>query len=79
MKAQGVQRRTTLGARKSRRNDRHGQPGPRHGAELGAREAQSGFRRHRCEKDGRPWGGQVRPEATLGLGHVVDGPRQPLL
>eukprot|EP00969_Alexandrium_andersonii_P241235 10651531-Alexandrium_andersonii.AAC.1 len=35
MKAQGVQCGTTLGARKSGRNDRHGKAGPSHGAVLG--------------------------------------------
>eukprot|EP00969_Alexandrium_andersonii_P228466 10089464-Alexandrium_andersonii.AAC.1 len=79
MKAQGIQRRTALGACESGSNDRHSQAGPSHGAVLGVREAQSGFGRHCCEEDSRARSGEVGPEAALGLGHVVDRPRQALL
>eukprot|EP00969_Alexandrium_andersonii_P370402 15477160-Alexandrium_andersonii.AAC.1 len=74
MKAQGVQRRTALGAREPRRDNRHSQAGPCHGAVLGVRKAQRGLGRHSGKEDGRSGGGQVHPEAALGLGHVVNGP-----
>eukprot|EP00969_Alexandrium_andersonii_P080582 3551717-Alexandrium_andersonii.AAC.1 len=74
MKAQGVQRRMARGARESRNDCLHRQASPRHGAVLGVREAQRGLGRHSCKENGGSWGGQVRPEATLGLGHGVDGP-----
>eukprot|EP00969_Alexandrium_andersonii_P003113 134379-Alexandrium_andersonii.AAC.1 len=74
MKAQGVQRRTALGARESGSDDRHSQAGPCHSAVLGVRGAQSGFRRHCCEEDSRTRSGEIGPQAALGLGHVVNRP-----
>eukprot|EP00969_Alexandrium_andersonii_P346317 15309479-Alexandrium_andersonii.AAC.1 len=61
MKAQGVQCSPTLGARESRRNDRHGKTSPRHRAVFWVREAKGSLGRHRCEEYCRPRGGQVSP------------------